>query len=211
VIGVLMFFMQGRIGLMVALSLPVSLLATLGIMPSFGLSLNSITILSLIISMGMLVDNSIVVADEYIRRRHLGSGSLNAIVDTIHQLWIPISATAFTTIAAFLPMLVTTGVMGRFIYAIPIVVTASLLFCLLESFLLLPMRLNLVARRVNFSEGDKKTTSIEGFNITDKEDTILRGKQSNQVPVFSSFHSNPLDNVEPSDKSVFPSLYSSFL
>jgi multidrug efflux pump subunit AcrB len=159
VIGVLMFFMQGRIGLMVALSLPVSLLATLGIMPSFGLSLNSITILSLIISMGMLVDNSIVVADEYIRRRHLGSGSLNAIVDTIHQLWIPISATAFTTIAAFLPMLVTTGVMGRFIYAIPIVVTASLLFCLLESFLLLPMRLHLVARRVNFSEGDKKTTS----------------------------------------------------
>jgi len=58
---------------------------------------------------------------------------------------------------------------------------------------------------------DKKTTSIEGFNITDKEDTILRGKQSNQVPVFSSFHSNPLDNVEPSDKSVFTTLYSSFL
>ena len=58
---------------------------------------------------------------------------------------------------------------------------------------------------------EEKTTSIEGFNITDKEDTILRGKQSNQVPVFSSFHSNPLDNVEPSDKSVFTSLYSSFL
>lgn len=145
VLGVLLFFMPGRIGLMVGLSLPISLLATFGLMPTFGLSLNTITILALIIAMGMLVDNSIVISEEYLRRRQLGSNSLNAAVDTVHTMWIPISATAFTTIAAFLPMLVTTGVMGRFIYAIPVVVTVALLFCLLECFLLLPMRLHLVA------------------------------------------------------------------
>jgi multidrug efflux pump subunit AcrB len=158
VIAVLLLFMPGRVGLMVALSLPISLLATLGIMPSFGLTLNSITILSLIIAMGMLVDNSIVVAEEYIRRRQLGSKSIDAAVDTVHTLWIPISATALTTIAAFLPMLVTTGVMGRFIYAIPIVVTAALLFCLFECFLLLPMRLHLLARTIDIgtTESHKK-------------------------------------------------------
>lgn len=156
VISVLLFFMHGRIGVMVALSLPISLMATLGIMPSFGLTLNSITILALIIAMGMLVDNSVVIGEEYIRRRQLGSRSLEAAVDTVTNLWIPITATAFTTIAAFLPMMVTTGIMGRFIYAIPVVVTTALLFCLLECFLLLPMRLHFVAKRFNVALVEEK-------------------------------------------------------
>lgn len=164
VVLVLLIFMPGRIGIMVAISLPVSLMATLGLMPSFGLTLNSITILSLIIAMGMLVDNSVVISEEYIRRRQLGSKSLDAAVDTITTMWIPISATAFTTIAAFLPMLVTTGIMGRFIYAIPVVVTVALLFCLLECFLLLPMRLHLVAKRLDVGTEEKKSGWFEKFS-----------------------------------------------
>lgn len=152
VVAVLLFFMPGRIGIMVAISLPVSLLATLGIMPSLGMTLNSITILALIIAMGMLVDNSVVVSEEWIRRRQLGQTSLDAAIDTVTNMWIPISATAFTTIAAFLPMLVTTGIMGRFISAIPIVVTIALLFCLLECFLFLPMRLHLVGENLKIKD-----------------------------------------------------------
>ena len=158
VICVLLFFQPGRIGAMVAISLPTSLMATMGLMPSFGLTLNSITILSLIIAMGMLVDNSVVISEEYIRRRQLGAKSLDAAVDTIHIMWVPISATAFTTIAAFLPMMVTTGIMGRFIYAIPVVVTAALLFCLVECFLLLPMRLHLIAGRMDVGKAEHKKT-----------------------------------------------------
>ncbi len=165
VIAVLLFFMHGRIGVVVAMSLPISLMATLGLMPSFGLTLNSITILALIIAMGMLVDNSVVIAQEYIRRRQMGLNSLDASVETVSSLWVPITATAFTTIAAFLPMLVTTGVMGRFIYAIPIVVTMALLFCLLECFLLLPMRLHLVAKRFKIdSEEEQKRGWFEVFS-----------------------------------------------
>lgn len=164
VVSVLLLFMPGRIGLMVALSLPISLLATLGIMPSFNLTLNSITILALIIAMGMLVDNSVVISEEYLRRRQEGSSSEDAAIDTVHNLWIPISATAFTTIAAFLPMLVTTGIMGRFIYAIPVVVTTALLFCLLECFLLLPMRLHLVGQFVRIDQSvQKKVGWFEKF------------------------------------------------
>lgn len=155
VVSVLLLFMPGRIGLMVALSLPISLLATLGLMPSFNLTLNSITILALIIAMGMLVDNSVVISGEYIRRRQEGASSEDAAVDTVHNMWIPISATAFTTIAAFLPMLVTTGIMGRFIYAIPVVVTAALLFCLFECFLLLPMRLHFVGQFIDVSKTEE--------------------------------------------------------
>jgi multidrug efflux pump subunit AcrB len=156
VVSVLLFFMPGRIGLMVALSLPISLLATLGLMPSFGLTLNSITILSLIIAMGMLVDNSVVISEEYMRRRQMGLKSLDAAIETVTNMWVPITATAFTTIAAFVPMLVTTGIMGRFISAIPMVVTTALLFCLFECFLLLPMRLHLVAGRMDVAATEHK-------------------------------------------------------
>lgn len=156
VVSVLLFFMHGRIGAMVSLSLPVILLATIGLMPKFGMTLNSITILALIIAMGMLVDNSVVIAEEYIRRRQLGMNSLDAAVSTIEVMWIPISATAFTTIAAFLPMLVTTGIMGRFIAPIPIVVTSALVICLFECFLLLPMRLHQTSKNLDVAHNEEK-------------------------------------------------------
>lgn len=154
VVAVLLFFMPGRLGVTVAISLPVILLSAIGLMPYFDLTLNSISILALIIAMGMLVDNAVVITEEYIRRRELGSSSLDAAVDTVHNMWIPISATAFTTIAAFLPMMVMTGIMGRFITPIPMIVTAALLFCLMECFLLLPMRVHLVAKDLVFNKAE---------------------------------------------------------
>ena len=157
VILVLMFFMPGRIGLMVAISLPTSLFAAVGLMPSFGLTFNSISILALIIAMGMLVDNAVVISEEYIRRREEGQSSLDAAIDSVVNLWIPITATAMTTVSAFLPMLATTGIMGRFITPIPIVVTAALLFCLLECFILLPMRLHFVGRNLKLEKKDEQT------------------------------------------------------
>lgn len=157
VILVLMFFMPGRIGLMVAISLPTSLFAAVGLMPSFGLTFNSISILALIIAMGMLVDNAVVISEEYIRRRENGQKSFDAAVDSVVNLWIPITATAMTTVSAFLPMMATSGVMGRFITPIPIVVTAALLFCLVECFVLLPMRLHLIGRNIKIEKKNEET------------------------------------------------------
>lgn len=194
VISVLLFFMPGRVGAMVAVSLPISLMATIGMMPSFGLTLNSITILALIIAMGMLVDNSVVISDDYLRRRRLGVNSLDAAVETVGDLWIPITATAFTTIAAFLPMMATTGIMGRFIYAIPVVVTTALLFCLFECFLLLPMRLHFVAKNMkNFNDDqaqkkgwfDKVSAVFENFMTWVVDHRYLTALGMISVVVFS--------------------------
>jgi multidrug efflux pump subunit AcrB len=122
----------------------------------FGMNLDSITILALIIAMGMLVDNSIVITDNFMDLRRKGMKTHDALVKSVADLWAPITATAFTTIAAFLPMLVTKGIMGKFIMAIPIVVTIALLISLLESFFFLPMRLSFVGSRVKVtSEGGK--------------------------------------------------------
>ena len=141
VIVFLFIFLPGRIGMMTSLSLPLSVMATLGFMPMWGMNLNAITILALVIALGMLVDNSVVIAENYTRLRSEGQEPIEAATNSVSQLWLPITATAFTTIAAFMPMLVTKGIMGQFIKFIPIVVSFALLASLLESFLFLPMRL----------------------------------------------------------------------
>lgn len=164
VIIVLLFFLPGRVGFITSLSLPITLLTTLGIMSALSLTLNSITILALIISMGMLVDNAIVISDEWLKKKEKGLNSYEAAVSSVIELWIPITATALTTIAAFLPMLVTKGVMGEFIYAIPIVVTVSLVICLLESFFLLPMRLHISSLYFRSKKNSKIYESTQSTN-----------------------------------------------
>jgi multidrug efflux pump subunit AcrB len=155
VILFLFIFLPGRVGLMASLSLPLAILATIGLMPSFGMTLNAITILALVIAIGMLVDNSVVISENYTRLRIEGDDPVTAAKTSVRQLWLPISATAFTTIAAFLPMLVTTGIMGQFIRFIPIIVTVSLLFSLAESFIFLPMRLALGGGKVKVKVDDR--------------------------------------------------------
>jgi multidrug efflux pump subunit AcrB len=140
----LLLFLPGKVGIMAALSLPLALFTTLGFIMVAGYTLNTITIIALVIAIGMLVDNSVVIAENFTRLKDEGSKTDEALITTIRDLWAPVTATVLTTAAAFLPMLVTKGVMGEFIKAIPIVVSLALLLSLAESFFLLPARLKLV-------------------------------------------------------------------
>jgi multidrug efflux pump subunit AcrB len=156
VIVFLFIFLPGRIGLLASISLPLAILATTGLMPTYGMNLNAITILALVIALGMLVDNSVVISENFTRLRQKGLSPYDAAMESVMSLWLPITATAFTTIAAFLPMLVTKGIMGQFILYIPIVVTISLIASLGESFFLLPMRLVLGGGEVPPPSEDNK-------------------------------------------------------
>lgn len=141
VLVILLLFLPGTLGFLTSLSLPLATLGTVAIMPLIGVNFNNITMLALVIAIGMLVDNSVVISEYYARLRAGGMPRNQAAVKAGHQFWMPLSATVLTTIAAFLPMLVTKGVMGQFIRWIPIVVTISLVMSLIESFFLLPSRL----------------------------------------------------------------------
>lgn len=144
----LLLFMPGKIGVMTALSLPLTLTATVGIMNAMSYSLNTISIIALVIAIGMLVDNAVVISENFTRLKTEGLDDKEALLKTVRDLWAPVTATGLTTIAAFLPMLVTTGVMGQFIKGIPIIVSIALLLSLAESFFLLPARLQLVNYKV---------------------------------------------------------------
>ena len=139
---VFFLFLPSRTGCMVSLSLPLSVLGTFSILPFMGVSFNVITMLAFVICIGMLVDNSVVIGEYYSRLiTEKGEPPQSAALNSVHQFAKPITATVLTTVVAFLPMLVTTGVMGQFIIWIPIVVTIALLMSLFESFCLLPNRL----------------------------------------------------------------------
>ncbi len=141
VVFFLMIFLPGRVGFMASLSLPLAVFATFGYLQLADMSFNTITILAMVISIGMLVDNAVVIAENVVRLKAESMNGKDAALESVRTLWLPITATAFTTIAAFVPMLVTKGIMGQFIRGIPLVVTASLILSLVECFILLPMRL----------------------------------------------------------------------
>ena len=147
VIFFLLIFLSGWAGLMTSLSLPLAVMGTLVYMQISGMSLNAITIMALIISIGMLVDNAVVISENFVRLTGEGEAATRAAIYSIASLWAPVTATALTTILAFLPMMVTKGIMGKFILGIPLIVTASLLLSLFESFFFLPARLILTAKK----------------------------------------------------------------
>lgn len=147
VVFFLFLFLPGKIGIVASLSLPLAVMATIGFMPVFGMNLDAITILALVIALGMMVDNSVVISENFARLKNdEGMEPMQAAFESVRQLWLPITCTAFTTVAAFLPMLVTKGIMGQFIKWIPIVVCISLMLSLLEGFFLLPMRLRFAGK-----------------------------------------------------------------
>jgi len=137
----LLVFFPKSTGILTAMSLPIVIMITLGIMPIIGAGFNRVTLLAIIICLGLLVDNSIIIAENYINFRQQGLKPLAAAKAGVKQFWIPITATVLTTVAAFMPMLITKGIMGNFIKFIPIVVSIALIISLLESFILLPARL----------------------------------------------------------------------
>lgn len=170
----LFIFLPIRTGIAASLSLPLAILGTFGIMYNWGMNLDTISILALVIALGMLVDNSVVISENFTRLRQDGLSGKEAAKRSIQNLWLPISATAFTTIAAFLPMLVTRGIMGEFIKFIPVVVTSALLFSLIESFFLLPVRLVSIASKVKTIKDARHKRHWFHVYIADNFEKLMR-------------------------------------
>lgn len=190
VLIILLIFLPGSLGFMASLSLPFAVLGSLALMPSMGVNFNNITMLALIIAIGMLVDNSVVISENYARLRLDGLDRKKAAFKAAHQFWIPLTATVFTTIAAFLPMLVTKGIMGEFIKWIPIMVTIALMMSLIEAFLLLPARLQITVLTL---DKYKKSASEKGQtwfdNVRDRFEEFMTSALKRRYVVFGAISS----------------------
>ena len=170
VLLVLFILLPGKVGFFSSLSLPICAVATIGVLVFFGANFNIITMIALVICLGNLVDNSVVISENYIDLVESGMAPRLAAIKSAKQFWIPFTASTITIIAAFLPMLVTKGVMGQFIKWIPITITAALTISLVESLTILPARLQFLKTR-------PKTQSKGGwFEVVEKLFGKLIGK-----------------------------------
>jgi multidrug efflux pump subunit AcrB len=124
---VLVVFMGPRLGLTVALVVPVVTLAALAVWAAAGGVLHQMSIAAMVLAMGMLVDNAIVVAEDVQDRLDAGESPWLAAQRTISTLLIPLGAATGTTVAAFVPMLLSTGPTGDFTRAIPTLVILTLI------------------------------------------------------------------------------------
>jgi multidrug efflux pump subunit AcrB len=131
VVGVLLFFMGVRSALFVGIAIPMSMFMSFIILNMFGVTLNMMVLFSLILALGMLVDNGIVVVENIYRLMQEGYSRKRAIREGVGEIAIPIISSTATTVTAFLPMAFWPGVLGDFMKYLPItliVVLASSLF-----------------------------------------------------------------------------------
>jgi multidrug efflux pump subunit AcrB len=138
VLIILFLFLSGRVAFWVAVGIPVSFMATLAVMYLAGSSINMISLFALIMALGIIVDDAIVVAEDAQAHFEMGEGGVQAAQGGAQRMLAPVMASSLTTIAAFLPLMLVGGFMGRLMFAIPLVIIAVIVASLIESFLVLP-------------------------------------------------------------------------
>jgi len=131
VVGVLLFFLGLRNAIFVGIAIPLSMLLSFSILSFIGFTLNVMVLFSLVMALGMLVDNGIVVVENIYRLMDEGMKPIPAAKQGVGEVALPIIASTATTLAAFFPLILWPGIMGEFMKYLPItliVVLASSLF-----------------------------------------------------------------------------------
>ena len=128
-----------RVALVSAVAIPVTISATFGLLNAFGIELHQVSIAALIVVLGMVVDDAIVIADNYIELLDQGVSRPEAAWRSASELAIPVLTATLTIICSFLPFLILSGATGEFIRALPLTVAIALSTSFLVGMLLTPM------------------------------------------------------------------------
>ena len=128
-----------RMAIIITLGIPVAFLFTIIYFYIFDFSINLISLIGLLIATGIIVDDAIVISENIQRYIEEGKSPTQSAIDGVSELIKPITIASITTVFAFLPSLMISGTMGKFIQLIPIAVSMTILASLLEVFLFLPL------------------------------------------------------------------------
>ncbi|MEJ5168313.1 MAG: efflux RND transporter permease subunit, partial [Arcobacteraceae bacterium] len=138
----LFYFINARIAIVVAIGIPTSFMIGLIGAEQLGFSLNMLTLLGALIALGMLVDEAIVVGENIYRHMEEGKDRFQAAIDGTIEMYPAVLTATATTIFAFLPILMMTGQVGKFMQVLPVMIAILLLSSLLEAFYFLPLHAN---------------------------------------------------------------------
>ncbi|MBF0271256.1 MAG: efflux RND transporter permease subunit [Magnetococcales bacterium] len=131
-------FLGLRISILVSLGVPFALAGTFILLHAFGHTLNVMALLGVVIALGMLVDDAVVVVEAISCRLAQGRKAMDAAIDGLREVAIPVASSSLTTMAAFLPLMLLPGILGKFMRVIPMVVSLTLVISLVEAFWMLP-------------------------------------------------------------------------
>lgn len=154
-------FLGSRIAILTSIGIPFTLAGTFIALNSAGMTVNNTVLLGVVISLGMLVDDAVVVVEAVYQRLRNGQAPLDAAVDGLREVFAPVTTSVLTTIAAFLPLALLPGVLGEFMRVIPVVVSVALAISLFEAYWMLPT--HVVALRVSFDRPSAMHRRRMGF------------------------------------------------
>lgn len=138
IILVLYIFLGKRNAMLASLGIPISFFITFIFMKITGYSLNGSTLFALVMVLGIIVDDAIIVIENCHRYRLKGYNSVDSAILGTKEVVAPILSSIGTNIAAFLPLILLTGIMGKFMRIVPLVFSLALIASLFEAFFLLP-------------------------------------------------------------------------
>ena len=157
----LFFFINIRIAIVIAIGIPTSFMIGLIGADYMGYSLNMLSLLGALIALGMLVDEAIVVGENIYRHLEMGKDKFTAARDGSLEMFPAVLTATATTIFAFIPILLMTGEVGKFMQILPIMITILLLSSLVEAFFFLPLH---AQELLTVSHGERKSHKVWDFN-----------------------------------------------
>ncbi len=160
VVLVLMFFLGFRNALFVGIAIPLSMFISFLILNAFGISLNLMVLFSLILALGMLVDNGIVVVENIYRLMSEGKTSIEAAKEGVGEVAWPIITSTATTLAAFFPLIFWEDIVGEFMKFLPITLIIVLSSSLFVALVINPVLTSLYMKVENVSRNKPKQKSI---------------------------------------------------
>jgi len=134
----LIFFLNWRLALLVAIGIPISFAGALLVLYFGGHTLNMLSLFGMIMALGMVVDDAIVMAENCFRHLQAGAPPHIAAVRGAQEVIWPVVGSVSTTVAAFLPLIWMEGIIGKFLMIVPVVVISALVFSLVQAFIVLP-------------------------------------------------------------------------
>lgn len=139
VIIIFLFLRNFRSTLVIAISIPASVLATFALMKALGMSLNIITLGALTLAVGMLVDNSVVVLENIFRRNHMGLNAAEASVEGSREVGLAVMASTLTSVVVYLPIALSSGMAGMLFRDFCLTIIGALIISLAVSLSVVPM------------------------------------------------------------------------
>ena len=134
----LALFLEIRLAFWVALGIPISFLGSLLVLPAMGVSINMVSMFAFIVTLGIVVDDAIVVGENVYHHHQRGVPWFNAAVSGTREITMPVTFSVLTNMIAFAPMFFVPGILGKVFKQIPVVVISVFAISLIECFLILP-------------------------------------------------------------------------